>query len=274
MSQSYAVLEALACGRAGCACMASVRRGRGLTHCPAHDDGKPSLNVTWDGAKLLWRCHGGCRQDDVLAALRDRGLLHEIRDQAGQLIARHERKGRWFLPDGTAGLSGATTTAMLYGAELLAGAAPRRGAIVEGERAANALRPMLDGQAVVLATVCGAAATPTDEALSVLRHWRVWLWADHDQPGRQHMDRIAAALSRIGVAEVLMITWPDAPPAGDAADFVEGHDYPALLALLHAAAPWEPDSPEHAARSGGHGDYRRRRLLSIPTAEALQEAMA
>jgi putative DNA primase/helicase len=43
--------------------------------CPAHDDRKPSLSICdADDGKVLVRCHAGCEQARVIAALRDRGL--------------------------------------------------------------------------------------------------------------------------------------------------------------------------------------------------------
>src|SRR5215831_15490471 len=46
-----------------------------MARCPAHDDRKPSLSITdsQDG-KVLVRCHAGCDQDDLIAALRMRGM--------------------------------------------------------------------------------------------------------------------------------------------------------------------------------------------------------
>ena len=46
-----------------------------ICRCPAHDDHHPSLSVaeTRDG-KTLVKCWSGCRQDDVIDALRRRGL--------------------------------------------------------------------------------------------------------------------------------------------------------------------------------------------------------
>ncbi len=46
-----------------------------MAHCPAHDDREPSLAITdaRDG-KVLVRCHAGCGQRDVIAALRARGI--------------------------------------------------------------------------------------------------------------------------------------------------------------------------------------------------------
>ncbi len=55
------------------------RNGKGwVACCPAHPDKHPSLSIdeTRDG-KVLFHCHAGCSQDDVIDALRDRGLWQE-----------------------------------------------------------------------------------------------------------------------------------------------------------------------------------------------------
>lgn len=46
-----------------------------MARCPAHDDRAPSLSIAGarDG-KVLVRCHAGCDQQDVIAALRARGV--------------------------------------------------------------------------------------------------------------------------------------------------------------------------------------------------------
>lgn len=46
-----------------------------MARCPAHDDREPSLSIAdaRDG-KVLVRCHAGCDQSDVIAALRVRGV--------------------------------------------------------------------------------------------------------------------------------------------------------------------------------------------------------
>ncbi len=61
-----AIAKALGGRKAGAAWMA---------RCPAHDDREPSLAITdaRDG-KVLVRCHAGCDQRDVIAALRARGI--------------------------------------------------------------------------------------------------------------------------------------------------------------------------------------------------------
>lgn len=55
------------------------KAGDGWTaRCPAHDDRTPSLSIRdADDGKLLVHCHAGCDQEQVLAALRTRGLWIE-----------------------------------------------------------------------------------------------------------------------------------------------------------------------------------------------------
>ncbi len=50
--------------------------GRGwMARCPAHDDREPSLYISISGeGTVLVRCHAGCDQRQVIAALRARGL--------------------------------------------------------------------------------------------------------------------------------------------------------------------------------------------------------
>ena len=57
------------------------RNGRGwVACCPAHADKNPSLSIdeSRDG-KVLLHCHAGCEQEDVIDALRTRGLWPEHR---------------------------------------------------------------------------------------------------------------------------------------------------------------------------------------------------
>jgi putative DNA primase/helicase len=56
-------------------------RHQWLARCPAHDDRNPSLSisVSRDGRTLV-HCHAGCAQDQVIAALKDRGLWNSPDD--------------------------------------------------------------------------------------------------------------------------------------------------------------------------------------------------
>ena len=51
--------------------------GRWMARCPSHDDRSPSLSITERNGTLLVHCFAGCRQAEVIAALRARGLWPE-----------------------------------------------------------------------------------------------------------------------------------------------------------------------------------------------------
>ena len=54
------------------------RSGSGwIARCPAHNDRSPSLRITERNGRILVHCHAGCSQDDVIDALRGRGLWPE-----------------------------------------------------------------------------------------------------------------------------------------------------------------------------------------------------
>jgi hypothetical protein len=183
-------------------------------------------------------------------------IAYEVRDVAGKLRAIHERHddpdGKrfvWRRPDGRAGLNGTKTADLpLYGSERIGDALTV--VVVEGEKAADALRPFLPPGFAVVGTVCGAAPTPGADALAVLAGRAVLLWPDndYDDAGRRHMERIAAALA--GLAVVAFVDWPDAPPKGDAADYVVGRTAGDVRALLSAAIPV---LPARATTTSGKG---------------------
>lgn len=68
------LVGSLTCSNPRCTCHQAAQRGRGLVHCPAHQDDKPSLSVSWQRGKPLLHCHGGCSQEAVIEALRAKGL--------------------------------------------------------------------------------------------------------------------------------------------------------------------------------------------------------
>ena len=257
------IVRALACDRPGCTCHAA-EVGRGKTHCPAHNDANPSFTVRQQDGKVLVKCQVGCSQQDVIDALRARGLwgtapgrttVYALRDVKGDLVAEHvrldfvgaEKVCYWRQPDGTSGLNGTANTDMLYGLELLAGKPEAPVVVTEGEKAADALRPF---GILALGTVTGAGAqkAPSLRVLWHLADRQVVLWPDNDDAGRRHMDRIAQSLIDLGVTP-FVVDWPDAPAKGDAADFVTDHDDAELRELLHAAVAWQPRSAPDAPRS-------------------------
>jgi hypothetical protein len=248
-----------------------------MTHCPAHDDRQPSLSVAAARDRVLVRCHAGCAQEAVLAALADAGLWGqrkgvgrlglagrlaerwEIRDADAALVAIHERwedeRGKrfvWWRPGHVAaGLHGlAAADLPLYGSERLAAwPADAPVLVVEGEKAADAARAL---GACALGTVTGAASAPGAAALRPLAGRDVALWPDADEPGARHMARLASALQAVG-ARVRMVRWEAAPPGGDAADFrAAGGTAEAQRALVASAAPWSPRADDQGSEQGAH----------------------
>jgi hypothetical protein len=87
--------------------------------------------------------------------------------------------------------------------------------VAEGERAADAL---LRYGLVAVGTVTGADMCPSSGSLAVLEGRPVILWPDADEPGREHMQRIAAALAGVAATVRVVTPPPDVPEAWDAAD--------------------------------------------------------
>jgi hypothetical protein len=58
-----------------------------MARCPAHEDREPSLSIKdADGGKVLVRCHAGCDQQKVIAALKARGIWQRTDRRHGTLI--------------------------------------------------------------------------------------------------------------------------------------------------------------------------------------------
>lgn len=255
------------------------RAGDGWScRCSLHDDKHASLSLgRGDGGKPLAHCHAGCDQREVFRAVLDRarelGLLPAPaktgRPKAAKAAATTKRRRTWPAYDAQTGepagehiredgLNGKrmwwsrrgvrTADLALYRFQKLAEHPARSAVICEGEPTADALAELEDRLGVVaVGTVTGASGTPCDAALEPLRGRTVYLWPDADDPGRSHMSRIARRLTALGVEDIRMVDWPDAPERGDAADAAsQGVD---IAALLAAARPWAPAEDE----SGGEG---------------------
>ncbi len=62
-----------------------------MARCPAHDDSSPSLSISaGNDGKVLVRCHAGCGQRDVIAALSERGLWDATNKRPGR--SAHKRR--------------------------------------------------------------------------------------------------------------------------------------------------------------------------------------
>lgn len=133
----------------------------------------------------------------------------------------------------------------LYGSQAIPEANGKPMLLVEGEKAADALKGI--DEIVALGTVTGADGVPCRRALEVLVGRPVFLWPDADDPGFRHMERIGAALE--GLAASVGVFPPDVTlgPKADAFDFVEKYGTEAVLVSMSRAlsfADWKRERIE------------------------------
>lgn len=224
------------------------RSGSGyVAKCPAHDDSNPSLSLRDAAGKVLVKCHAGCAQQDVVEALRARGLwqspdeyaLHQKRiiaeynytdERGGELlyqVVRFEPKDfRPRYPDGHGGwIWKKHPRQVLYHLpEVLEAPIVF---VVEGEKDVETLR---DYGFVATCEAGGAKAPWLSQFTDTLRGREVILIPDRDQPGRARVRCIARAL--IGHAAKLVIL--DLEHRGkDVSDwFAAGHSEVELIARV------------------------------------------
>lgn len=256
--------------------------------CPAHADRNPSLLVTPAADRVLLDCKAGCNVQDVVAALGlTLGDLFNEPKQNGHAQGAPRRTRyrvpiqteaifhvRIDKPDGTksfywerngeAGLNGLRPQSFpLFGSETVPDDTDG-GAIVvlavEGEKAQQAARRT--GLPVV--AIYGADCIPDENVLGFLQFGTVVLWPDNDDAGQTAMDKLGRRLRAQGT-QVHWFDWQDAPPKGDAYDFLQLHPDPAILREAILAAPeWEPsvknltdeaDSTPESVRNLTDGDW-------------------
>jgi len=236
--------------------------GQWRATCPSHEDEHASLSIAEGNNRILVHCFAGCTVDAICAALGitvkdlrtdtdfERRITYEVRDPNGTLIAVHERiehNGKktfvWRHPDGRKAHGDLKVADLpLYGVHKLQDT--QFVVIVEGEKCADALWSV----GVPAVATYGASHNPADEPLQqvIERATTVYLWADNDEAGRRHMERIGKRLLELGATDVRWIEWQSAPEKGDAADAVAlGVD---IRSLLEAAKLFE--LPEEVPQNG------------------------
>lgn len=257
--------------------IASGRVLRGI--CCFHEEHKPSFTVFPDGRFYCFGCGAAGSIIDFFLKMRrethlTKGAVDEmaqalgIANTSGQVCAgrgsgnethysivdAHDKEiavhvridlpngGKRFIwrRNGKDNLGGIRTAQLpLYGLPELLAAEPASTVVVsEGEGATDALRAF---DVLAVGTVTGAHSVPDQSTLQCLLGHDVVLWPDADQPGREHMRRIAQTLVGLGTVP-RVIDWPEAEAHDDAADFTG--DQGELLQLLHDAAAYSPDAHE------------------------------
>jgi putative DNA primase/helicase len=185
------------------------RSGSGwMAKCPAHDDHNPSLSIREADGKVLLHCHAGCRQRDVIDALKAQGLwakrqvnqrraivaTYDYCDEAGNVlyqVLRTEPKGFFQRrSDGCGGwINKKSKRQVLYHLREVVEAPIVF--VVEGEKDVETLRD----QGFVATTNAGGSEAPwLPEFTDALAGREVILIPDNDRPGRERAARIARAL--------------------------------------------------------------------------------
>jgi hypothetical protein len=214
-----------------------------MAKCPAHDDHNPSLSIREVDGKILLHCHAGCAQQDVIDALKARGLWQPEHTQNSQIVAtydytdengnllyqvvRYEPKDfKQRRPDGRGGWTWrkGTRQVLYHLPEVLEAPIVF---VVEGERDVETLR---DYGFVATTNAGGAKAHWAPQFTEALRGREVILIPDNDAPGRKRVLNIARAL--LGRVARLVVLELEGGSKDITEWFGQGHSELELIALL------------------------------------------
>jgi len=219
-----------------------------MAKCPAHDDHNPRLSIRQADGKVLLHCHAGCSQQDVIKALKARGLwessqnatvqrcivaTYDYTDERGELLyqtVRYEPKGfrqrrpdirgEWIWKKGP--------RQVLYRLpEVLEAAIVF---VVEGEKDVETLR----SHGFTATTNAGGAKAPwRADFTESLRGREVILIPDNDAPGRARVLTIARALL-VKAARLIVLELEDGKDITDW--FARGHSETELISQVEGQA--------------------------------------
>lgn len=228
------------------------------THGQGNGDKNPSLSIS-DGAdgKPLFKCHGGCEQHDVFAAIRDYGLLPDLEPRAELLASIKpmsqpvlEKEWHYTDEDGvtlfikqrykTTDSKGKTYKqlrvdeqgrrhASITGAQIVpynlpeveeARANNRTVFLTEGEKAADALKHI---GVVATCTHQGASSFPED-AIQYFAGLNVVILPDNDKVGWEYAKKAVKAIKNVAKSiRILDLQLED--PKEDAHEYVYRYGY-------------------------------------------------
>ena len=257
--------------------------------CPAHTDHEPSLSISQKGAKLLVYCRTGCSQDEVIEALRARGLwpdkhrhfpdplaTYDYRDESGTLLFQVCRmpgkKFRQRRPDGIGGWIWRLddTRRVPYRLPELAAAIQKRNGsppriyLTEGEKDADRL---VEWNLVATTSPMGAGNWKAKYA-TYFTGCDVIILGDNDEPGRAYVDKVAISVAPLAAC-VRIPKLEGLPEGGDISDWInQGGTQDDLERLIERTHPFQalPGAPapssdnDHASDHEWDLDERKRRI--------------
>lgn len=222
------------------------------THCPAHDDKRPSLGVRGTARGLKVKCYAGCDEAEIEAEINALGLWpkaprkrvvkeYDYRDASGNLLfqkLRYEPKDfRLRRPDGKGGWiwSIKGLTPIPYQLDLIAKAPTDTPIlVVGGEKDCDNAAKL--GQ---LATTShsGEGKNWPREINQHFANWDIIILPDNDDAGELYAKSVAVNLAFIA-RRIRIVRLPGLPPKGDLTDWIEGGGTrDQLLKLIEAAQP-------------------------------------
>lgn len=234
-------------------------RGYWIASCPAHKDDNPSLSVkeTSDG-KVLFKCHKGCSQEEVIAALKNMGawadqpkhednVLSEFRYKYADGTTAYsirrmpdengKKKFMAVQPDGTYGLGKADK--LPY--KLPEVSKAKTVIIVEGEKDVHTV----EGLGLVGTTFPFGAGAWRDEYAIHFKNKRVVVLPDNDEAGMNHALDICKGIYEL-VEAVKIVKLPGLKEKGDISDWVIGKEKEEakqeLFKLFKNTPVWKPKS--------------------------------
>jgi putative DNA primase/helicase len=231
------------------------RSGAGfVAHCPSHDDRNPSLSITEakDG-RVLFKCHAGCTQDDVLEALRELGLrptpeereatqkniTYSYVDEDGKPLHRtirtpdkrfwqeHFKSGAW--------VRGCGPRVVLYHLDELTRRRDESVCICEGEKDVDRLRSL--GYLATCNPMGVGKWRPCYAA--TLRDRDIILFYDNDESAKKHVGQMHAAEVALSLCAVgCKLRMIDLPWGKDVSEFLDTGGTKEALERLIAEAPY------------------------------------
>ena len=238
--------------------------------CPAHADKNPSLHLSNVDGKLLASCQAGCTQDNVINALKSKGLwpsgnggsgngklpagipsewndakyadhwtYYDITGSIAGYTVRYNRPdGKDIIPffkrDGQKWKAGAKKeNRPLYGVQNLKNPGPVL--FCEGEKATDAAQKLFPEYACL--TWQGGCKAVELADYTHLKGWDAVIWPDADEPGIKAANKLKNKLVQVGVKTILIVDPPEGVKQGwDLADaLAEGWTHDQIIKHIEKA---------------------------------------
>ena len=236
--------------------------GSWIACCPAHNDKTPSLSISdADNDKILWKCHAGCTQDEVQAALTDLGVFepreehqehiqppaftkdypsprqHIYRNEKGKPIFVVERQAR---PEGGKtfrqhGINSHTMEGIERIPYQLHHWHDHKAIIIcEGEQGVEALNKY----GYPATTNPGGAGNWQSELNQYFADKDVYIIPDNDEPGRKHALNVAEQLHKVANTIIISNVCSNLNDKDDIIQWLQSNNPKTLLNELTKFLPW------------------------------------